>query len=542
MSLAGTLPYTFVVTTLSLVNKGLVVLRTSNASDADRYIGEVREKDPLAATLLEISLLGMRHRWVNALRKGTRLISRVSGDPYLTIFLFRIIGIDYRMSGQMDVAENYFLRAMELAERVDDRESLVFVNLHFFFCKLFKAEYEPLYTMVKKFRQSTKVSPSIDQQLICLLSVAEITRGRIHEALKLLNSPEMNPGDRINASLILETKGLAMRLAGRLEESRKLYLEAACSSLEISSAYSAAFCAKTLELTRFAGIGPPPGSLIKKCVSLARRGSWGEQAAAKEIEALLIEDDTEACPALFEAALGYSRAYQPLEAFLSGLSALYLAWKNEGPEFVKIANFLSPMVGLYPGFRNDPVLGDFLCQIEPLLVASSGTDGARIQAWLIGGLRVSVDGKDLDLMAWHNKKALRMLIYFLLTPNHRLAADHLFYLIWPRRKYSEKTRHLIYVNITQTREKMGDSGLLAKRHDSYQLEGDVWTDLSELENLLRRADASVDPAEKEALLTKARELAGDELLPEFPYDRYVDEYRQYYERLRKRIFWERGDS
>jgi len=31
----------------------------------------------------------------------------------------------------------------------------------------------------------------------------------------------------------------------------------------------------------------------------------------------------------------------------------------------------------------------------------------------------------------------------------------------------------------------------------------------------------------------ARKLARGELLPEFPYDCYIDEHRQYYDRLRK---------
>ncbi|MEO0192254.1 MAG: hypothetical protein ABIM46_05685, partial [candidate division WOR-3 bacterium] len=61
----------------------------------------------------------------------------------------------------------------------------------------------------------------------------------------------------------------------------------------------------------------------------------------------------------------------------------------------------------------------------------------------------------------------------------------------------------------------------------------------ELENLMRLADATRDPAEKEELLARARELAKGELLPEFPYDRHIDEYRQYYNRLRKRLF---GDA
>ncbi|MEO0192444.1 MAG: hypothetical protein ABIM46_06645, partial [candidate division WOR-3 bacterium] len=59
-----------------------------------------------------------------------------------------------------------------------------------------------------------------------------------------------------------------------------------------------------------------------------------------------------------------------------------------------------------------------------------------------------------------------------------------------------------------------------------------------IENLARLADATRDPREKEEYLSRAKELANGDLLPEFPYDRHIDEYRQYYYRLRKRLFGE----
>ncbi|MEO0191881.1 MAG: hypothetical protein ABIM46_03765, partial [candidate division WOR-3 bacterium] len=70
-----------------------------------------------------------------------------------------------------------------------------------------------------------------------------------------------------------------------------------------------------------------------------------------------------------------------------------------------------------------------------------------------------------------------------------------------------------------------------------QLE-DVWTDLGELENLMRLADAVRDPAERKEYLVKARNLAKGDLLPEFLYDKHIDEYRYYYNRLRNRLLQE----
>ncbi|MEO0147069.1 MAG: hypothetical protein ABIM19_09575, partial [candidate division WOR-3 bacterium] len=75
---------------------------------------------------------------------------------------------------------------------------------------------------------------------------------------------------------------------------------------------------------------------------------------------------------------------------------------------------------------------------------------------------------------------------------------------------------------------------LTKRHDFYQLE-DVWTDLCEIESLMRLADTARDPAEKEEYLARARKFAGGELLPELPYDRHIEEFKEHYKRLRKRL-------
>jgi len=165
-------------------------------------------------------------------------------------------------------------------------------------------------------------------------------------------------------------------------------------------------------------------------------------------------------------------------------------------------------------------------------------DEKGIRAYLIGEFRVFVDGRELKLSKWHNNKAIKAFVYLLLSSNHRIAHDHLFYLLWPRRSYNERSRFLLYTAIDVIRRRIGRRELLTKKRDFYQLE-DTWTDLGEIENLLRLADATHDPAEKEEYLTRARELAKGELLPEFPYDKHIEEYRDYYERLRKRVFGER---
>ncbi|MEO0147062.1 MAG: hypothetical protein ABIM19_09540, partial [candidate division WOR-3 bacterium] len=226
-----------------------------------------------------------------------------------------------------------------------------------------------------------------------------------------------------------------------------------------------------------------------------------------------------------------------IEACLTGLSAAYLAWRTSSPVFPDALKFLAPIAPLHPGFKLDPILGRFFQRIEPLLLEEKSEDQG-LRAYLIGGLRVYVNGEEIHPLRWSSKKATKALIYLLLSPNHRIPKDHLFYLLWPRRAYKKSdNRALLYKAIYTIRQAFKDHRFLTKRHDFYQLE-DVWTDLGEIENLIRLADATHDPDQKEKYLARARELASGELLPEFPYDRYVDEYRQYYTRLRKRLFVE----
>lgn len=61
---------------------------------------------------------------------------------------------------------------------------------------------------------------------------------------------------------------------------------------------------------------------------------------------------------------------------------------------------------------------------------------------------------------------------------------------------------------------------------------------TKLENLVRLAEATTDPAQREECLARARELAQGKLLPEFPYDKHIEKYGEYYRRLGGRLFGE----
>jgi len=520
--------------TLERVMEGVRLLEAGLAREAQDYIRSTRAEDPLASSLVEVFLALRRHNPSEVIRLGSRLLRKVSDKPELAGTLFSWLGSAYRIMGEPDTAENYFLRAIEVGEHTGQPELVAGAKTDIFFLMFSRGEYVPLYRRVTEFLRTGGSGGRI--LALYLLSLLEMIRGESARALDTIDSLfDSGEAGRFKLSL-LELRGSVLRLAGRLDEALNDYLESASGYADIGGAYSAFPAAKALEITRLAGLENPRPGLLRKCVDLGKKGSWGEQAAARETEALLSEDDPAAAQGLYEASLDYFRAYQPVEAFLSGLTSAFLAWRAESPVFQKVARFLAPLAPLHPGFASDPLLGEFLNSLSPLLcyqMKPSSDQG--IKAWLTGELAVSVDGQRLSLTGWRNDKSLMLLVYLLLSPRHRMAWDHLLYLLWPKEKDRERARNRLHVAVSVLRKHLARPELLSRKGDFYQLE-DVWTDFGEMEDLLRRADSARDPAEREKLLSRAREVAKGELLPEFPYDPYIDEHRQYYERLRKRVF------
>jgi hypothetical protein len=531
----GLAGYNLRVDTYDLVMEGLGLLRGDDTVRVTEYLERIRNDDPLAWDILDFSAASLRSRFPEAIKKGAKLLPRVSGDLRLSEFLFNTFGVNYGKMGELSTAENYFIRALEIAEITGEPKRIGIIRMNLFSNAVYMAEYEYLHKECREIEKSGIASiPSIRYNLDYILAIVELTRGRPDRALKKLDFLAYPDIEKTLWRRGMEMGGLVLRMLGKLQEARGYLISSAQDYADFGDTYAPFPCAKALQLTRLAGLEPPPRSLIRKALSLGKKGSWGSQAATQEIEALLLEEDNEASENLFSAAQGYRRTNQPLEACLAGLSSAFLAWKANAPVFPAVLRFLAPIAPLHSGFKQDPLIGRFFQKIEPLLSEETKTEEG-IRAYLIGGLRVYANGEEICPMKWYSKKATKALMYLLLTPQHRIAKDHLFYLLWPRRNFNSKNSVLLYTAINFIRRNLVNRDLLTSRHDFYQLE-DTWTDLGEIENLMRLADTTRDPAEREGLLARASELVKGDLLPELPYDRQVEEYRYYYERLRKRLF------
>ncbi len=487
--------------------------------------------------MVEVYVHTERSQFSLAIKKGARLLPRVGSAPYLVWRLLVSIGIAYRGMGEISTGEAYFQRALEMSELMGDKKVISWVKFQIYVTKYFRAEYVQAYKGFLSYQKDPYAWKP--HRADYYKGAYALITGQTEEALKLLDSFLENEEEGPFWLGGLELRGLTLRILGKFSEAMENFLESAEGYIGYDAAYAAFPVAKALELARLARLQLPPKDLIRKSIALAKEGSWGEQAAAQEAEALLMEDDSDAAEGLCESAESYMKACQNMEALFSGFTAAFLAWKTTSNVFLRAINLLAPIIPLYPGFKKDPLLGNYLSGVEILLKEISGPneERRRIRAFLIGECKVLIDGKEIPLEKWHNNKAIRAFIYFLLSPSHRIAHDHLFYLLWPRRSYNKRSRFLLYTAIDTIRKHLGRRELLTKEHDFYQLE-DVWTDLGELENLMRLADAVRDPAERKEYLVKARNLAEGDLLPEFLYDKHIDEYRYYYNRLRNRLLQE----
>jgi hypothetical protein len=517
---------------IELFEHGLELFNANRKEEFQEFMRQLKEENPLVASLLEVHQTLLRHNPAEVLRRGKRLFSAVSGKPEMAVRFYMRLGVAQKMIGEMNLSDGYFIRAMELAEELGDKPVIAQARVELSYNRFMRQEYDSLYRDLAGLGPG---DPLFDHRHIrFIMAMIQTVQGETGKAKRILDS--LAESDGVGEFMrvgLLEIRGILSRLEGRLGEAVDFYGRSAEGYLTLGSAYAVFPCAKALQVSRFTSLEPLPDKLTKNCLRMARKGSWGEQAAGKEIEALLIRDNGEAALQLFEATKGYYRAYQNMEAIMAGLSSAYLAWTASHPVFVETMRFLGPLLSLYPGFRKDPIIGGFMTKAEAFLEGERQDSRKGIKAWLIGDLRVEVDGSELPLARWGSKQAVRAFVYLLLSPRHRIPQDHLFYLLWPRKRYNHETRSRLYRIMSILRNNLGGS-FLAKKRDFYQIE-EVWTDLEELENLIRLADASQDPEQKETFLSRTRELSKGELLPEFQYDSYVDEYRQYYERLRKRI-------
>lgn len=167
-----------------------------------------------------------------------------------------------------------------------------------------------------------------------------------------------------------------------------------------------------------------------------------------------------------------------------------------------------------------------------------------LEVYLLGPLRVVVDGRELDVAAWKSKRAVTLFKYLITRCGERVPRDVLVELLWPDSDDGDKSTHNLHTVIYYLRRTL-EPGLgryqeqrfLRQAHGLYWIEpgAPVWTDAEEFRWLVRRADGlrHRDPVEALELYRRALALYRDDFCSEDLYEDWAVTVR---ERFREMYF------
>ena len=517
------------------LTRGLNILRNEGMLGLEKYVRSISKEDPVVSRILGLRLLVARCRYAESLREGRVLLSDNISDIRLLAPVLRWMGLSSEAIGKMNLARDYYRRALDISQELEDTVEAKRLQIRLLLLKIREGRYSESYNEIADLLD--KIGPGDENYQFLQMQAAglEIAFGRRDSAKKRLKTVLSSENAAfVTKAAAEEFLGVIYRLSGEYQEALRYLLNSARTFLSHKSTYACYPLAKAYEITALAGIEDPDPHLIRGCLAMKESGDLQFLAASSEIKALTGE--TPDASGIFEASLSYARCYQPFEAFLSGLCAAWLSWKHDLPIFTKVVKFLAPLAQVHRGLFDDPLTYGFARTIEPLLHESvSGQAGeGGIKAHLVGGPRVTVDGKEVSLSRWGSKKAIKAFLYLLISPKHAIAHDHLFYLLWPKAKLNNRTRANLYVIVNLIRKNLGNPAFVNKKGEFYCLES-TWTDLHEAEELLMRAEATESREKRRSLLLRASDLLAGEILPGFDYDDFIDEHRNYYQSLRQKI-------
>ncbi|RLT40554.1 MAG: transcriptional regulator, partial [Chloroflexi bacterium] len=164
-----------------------------------------------------------------------------------------------------------------------------------------------------------------------------------------------------------------------------------------------------------------------------------------------------------------------------------------------------------------------------------------IQITTFGTLQVVRDGQEVDESAWRTRQA-RQLLKVLVTERPRpVATDRLIDLLWPGSGIDSAATTLRSAinalrNVLQPdRPNRAPSRYIHTQSPgyAYRTHPDIWLDVEVFESLLRQAEKSSQPDQKQRLLEEATALYKDDYLISDPYADWVKSER---ERLRELYF------
>lgn len=173
------------------------------------------------------------------------------------------------------------------------------------------------------------------------------------------------------------------------------------------------------------------------------------------------------------------------------------------------------------------------------MVVSART-GMRV--YLLGPLRVEVDGSVLDVASWRSRRALTLLKYLAARCGERVPRDALVDLLWPDSNDGERSTHNLHTVIYYLRRMLEPNlgpyetpRFLRQSHGMYWLDkaAPVWCDTDEFLHLIRQAELLRGKNNVQALVLYQRALSlyRDDFCPEDVYDDWTVTMREKFREL-----------
>jgi len=462
--------------------------------------------------LLGAFIFSLRDEFRRAAALARRLIS-LTGDPWFLKRAYFYLASATQGMGDPLKAEKLYLKAVELGF------DPVQVCARMALCRIFAEDYARATELLEG---AEPLMETLYPQCILLLLSGDLraTRARLSQLFTF--DPSYGGA--------WELVGFLERIAGRFRAAGEAFLKAAGYFAALKNNYSIFPVNKHRELSLLASIPPLPDDLEKEALRLARKGGPAEKAALMEHEALKrweAGDLIGAGEMSLEAGEALALAAQTSEAFFAHIRSAYLGYLARTDTFMRSIDYIRPRMGLYPVIEQDPFYGQFTKGVLRPLVEFGSAAPASLRVSLFG------DPEPGDLRnpsAWSSRKALSLFKYLLLNYGRFISSDYLAYLLWPREggeKLCVRLRNLIYM----IRNNLGPMrNILIRSKASYAIKEDtrLWIDAHEFQNLVREAEAlDQNPTLQMKKYLKALDLYRGKLLPEDPYDRFIEEHRNH---------------
>lgn len=165
-----------------------------------------------------------------------------------------------------------------------------------------------------------------------------------------------------------------------------------------------------------------------------------------------------------------------------------------------------------------------------------------MRVFLLGPMRVEVDGRAIDVRRWKSKKTVMLFKYLVARLGERVPRDVLVDLLWPNSEDGDRSSHNLHTVIYYLRRTLEPSlgryeepTFLRHAHGLYWIDPDapVWSDAEEFCHLLRQAESLRGHDDERALglYRRALTLYRDDFCPEDLYEDWAVTVRERFREL-----------